>query len=39
MLKLRLEAIMFGAAAHIKVDGQWNNDLMEQTMEPTKIKQ
>lgn len=25
-----IEAIMLGAAAHIKVDGEWNNDLMQQ---------
>ena len=34
-----IEAIMLGAAAHIKVDGEWNNDLMEQTMKPTKIEE
>ncbi|TDI96871.1 MAG: nitrite reductase, copper-containing [Deltaproteobacteria bacterium] len=34
-----IEAILLGAAAHVKVDGKWNNDLMEQTMKPTKIKE
>ena len=34
-----IEAILLGAAAHVKVDGDWNNDLMEQTMKPTKIKE
>jgi nitrite reductase (NO-forming) len=29
-----IEAIMLGAAAHIKVEGKWNNDLMQQ-LEPT----
>jgi len=33
-----IEAILLGAAAHVKVDGKWNNDLMEQVMKPTKIK-
>ena len=33
-----IEAILLGAAAHVKVDGKWNNDLMEQVMKPTVIK-
>jgi len=34
-----IEAILLGAAAHVKVDGKWNNDLMEQVMKPTGIKE
>ena len=34
-----IEAILLGAAAHVKVDGDWNNDLMEQTMKPIEIKE
>ena len=30
-----IEAVNLGATAHIKVDGQWDNDLMEQVMAPT----
>jgi nitrite reductase (NO-forming) len=33
-----IEAMLLGAAAHVKVDGKWNNDLMEQVMKPTGIK-
>ena len=33
-----IEAILLGAAAHVKVDGKWNNDLMEQVMKPIGIK-
>jgi len=33
-----IEAILLGAAAHVKVDGKWNNDLMEQVMKPIEIK-
>ncbi len=29
-----IEAILLGAAAHISVDGKWNNDLMEQVAAP-----
>ena len=29
-----IEAVMMGAAAHIKVDGEWNNDLMMQINQP-----
>ncbi len=32
-----IEAIMLGAAAHISVEGEWNNDLMEQVQPPSKI--
>jgi len=32
-----IEAIMLGAAAHIKVEGEWNNDLMEQLKAPAPI--
>ncbi|EYD77238.1 Copper-containing nitrite reductase [Rubellimicrobium mesophilum DSM 19309] len=30
-----IEAVNLGATAHIKVEGEWNNDLMEQVMAPT----
>ncbi|WP_428088191.1 copper-containing nitrite reductase [Candidatus Thioglobus sp.] len=33
-----IEAIMLGAAAHVSVEGEWNNDLMEQVQPPSKIK-
>ena len=33
-----IEAIMLGAAAHVSVEGEWNNDLMEQVQEPGPIK-
>ena len=33
-----IEAVLLGAAAHIKVEGEWNNDLMEQIQKPTAIK-
>lgn len=33
-----IEALLLGAAAHIKVDGEWNNDLMELVKEPSQIK-
>ncbi len=32
-----IEAILLGAAAHISVDGKWNNDLMEQVVAPHPI--
>ena len=32
-----IEAVLLGAISHIKVDGEWNNDLMEQVKPPTKI--
>ena len=34
-----IEAILLGAAAHVKVEGKWNNDLMEQVTKPIEIKQ
>ncbi len=34
-----IEAIMLGAISHIKVDGKWNNGLMEQVKPPSPIKQ
>lgn len=34
-----IEALDFGALAQIKVDGQWNNDLMEQVVAPSPIKE
>jgi nitrite reductase (NO-forming) len=33
-----IEAILLGAAAHFKVDGQWNNDLMAQVSKPGPIR-
>ncbi len=33
-----IEAIMLGGAAHVSVEGEWNNDLMEQVIAPRKIK-
>ena len=33
-----IEAVLLGAAAHIKVEGEWNNDLMEQIQKPSAIK-
>ncbi|MBG6288938.1 MULTISPECIES: copper-containing nitrite reductase [Pseudomonas] len=33
-----IEAVLLGAAAHIQVEGQWNNDLMSQIQPPTAIK-
>lgn len=32
-----IEAFILGAKAEVKVTGKWNNDLMEQIMEPTRI--
>jgi nitrite reductase (NO-forming) len=32
-----IEAFLLGAAAHIVVDGEWNNDLMEQVSKPSPI--
>ncbi len=32
-----IEAIMLGGAAHVSVEGEWNNDLMEQVQAPSKI--
>lgn len=33
-----IEAVLLGAAAHVKVEGVWNNDLMEQIKKPTASK-
>ena len=33
-----IEAVMLGAAAHVNVEGEWNNDLMEQVSKPGPIK-
>ncbi len=33
-----IEAFLFGAAAHVHVEGEWNNDLMEQIVPPSQIK-
>jgi len=33
-----IEAIVLGAAAHVSVEGEWNNDLMEQVQKPSPIK-
>lgn len=33
-----IDAVMKGAAAHFKIEGQWNNDLMEQVVKPAAIK-
>ena len=32
-----IEAVMLGAAAHLKVEGEWNNDLMQQVTAPGSI--
>jgi nitrite reductase (NO-forming) len=32
-----IEAVLKGAAAHFKVDGEWNNDLMKQVKKPSPI--
>ena len=32
-----IESIMLGAAAHVSVEGAWNNDLMEQVSKPSPI--
>jgi nitrite reductase (NO-forming) len=29
-----IEAVMLGAAAHVQVEGLWNNDLMQQVKKP-----
>lgn len=34
-----IEAFNLGAVAHVKVDGKWNNDLMEQTVAPRAFKE
>ena len=33
-----IEALMLGAISHIKVEGEWDNDLMEQVKPPTAIQ-
>ena len=33
-----IEAVMLGATAHVKVDGQWNDDLMMQVSKPGPLK-
>ena len=33
-----IEALLFGAISHVKVEGKWNNDLMKQVKAPSKIK-
>ena len=33
-----IQAIQLGAAAHIVVEGEWNNDLMEQVKAPSAIE-
>ncbi len=32
-----IEAVMLGATAHFKVDGEWNDDLMKQVSKPSPI--
>lgn len=32
-----IEAVLLGAVAQVKVDGEWNNDLMEQLHKPAEI--
>jgi nitrite reductase (NO-forming) len=32
-----IEAMALGAAAHVRVEGQWNNDLMTQVVAPTEL--
>ena len=34
-----IEAFLLGAAAHVNVEGEWNNDLMEQVKKPGPIGQ
>ncbi|MGI9297287.1 MAG: copper-containing nitrite reductase [Gammaproteobacteria bacterium] len=33
-----IEAMLLGAVSHVKVDGEWDNDLMEQVKPPTAIQ-
>jgi nitrite reductase (NO-forming) len=33
-----IEAFSFGAAAHVMVEGEWNDDLMKQVSKPAKIE-
>ena len=32
-----IEAVLLGAAAHVQVEGEWNNNLMEQISSPRAI--
>ena len=32
-----IEAVLLGATAHVKVEGDWNDDLMKQTLKPSPI--
>lgn len=32
-----IEAVMLGAAAHVQVEGHWNDDLMKQVQAPGPI--
>ena len=34
-----IEAVLLGAAAHVIVEGDWHNDLMEQVQKPSPIKE
>jgi nitrite reductase (NO-forming) len=31
---IQIEAVILGAAAHVNVEGEWNNDLMEHVSSP-----
>ena len=33
-----IEALLLGAAAHVNVEGEWNDDLMTQVKKPTTIE-
>ena len=33
-----IQAFMLGGAAHVQVEGEWDNDLMEQVAKPGPIK-
>jgi nitrite reductase (NO-forming) len=33
-----IDAVLKGAAAHVKVEGEWNNDLLEQIKKPRPIE-
>ena len=33
-----IDAVLKGAAAHVKVEGEWNNDLLEQIKKPGPIE-
>jgi nitrite reductase (NO-forming) len=33
-----IDAVMKGAAAHVQVEGEWDNDLLEQIKRPTAIE-